>query len=395
MVWPAHGHAQAPAGDPLAPLLAALPTADLVLFPPPRPGQAPRLVFAALVKASPARVRSLLTDPAAYQRAVPAFVEAKILEERRAGGAAPDKRVAWEVEVPLWNLAGELWMRPRSDGAELELTRGDLAPGRYRLTAVPHGAHTVLRMEGHAAFGRANFATRRLAARSPLAEPAMSATAGYVLLRALALEAERTGSAPSPQRFPRGGIAAPAVGALDGARLARVLAAHPVGNAQAIAAVHRRSDGRLDRIELAAAVTASLTATTARLRDPEAWRALPGWRKLTVVTRRTDGSAEWEVDSSMPFVDFDAVWAVTPGPPFRAAAVRGDWTGGVLGWDLDPSSGPGPTIAVLSMHPRLERTGYMPRKFIEAEPLLEGGLALGLTYVNALSMLSPLGLAGQ
>ena len=42
--------------------------------------------------------------------------------------------------------------------------------------------------------GGANWVTRRLAARDPLAEPAMTATASYVLLKALAHEAGRSAS---------------------------------------------------------------------------------------------------------------------------------------------------------------------------------------------------------
>ena len=91
----------------------------------------------------------------------------------------------------------------------------------------------------------------------------------------------------------------------------------------------------------------------------------------------------------MPFVDFDAEWRVTTKPRFRAAGQGGDWRGAVMGWDL-LSAVPGATsgpVAVFSTHPRIDNTGYLPRRLIEAEPLLEHGLALGLAYVNAISLL--------
>ena len=47
-------------------------------------------------------------------------------------------------------------------------------------------------------------------------------------------------------------------------------------------------------------------------------------------------------------------------------------------------------MAVFSLHPRLETSGYIPRKFIEAEPLLEHGLSLGVAYVDAVSLLRTL-----
>ena len=51
-------------------------------------------------------------------------------------------------------------------------------------------------------------------------------------------------------------------------------------------------------------------------------------------------------------------------------------------------------MAVFSLHPRVETTGYLPRKLIEAEPLLEHGLALGLAYVDALALLAAVQPAG-
>ena len=47
-------------------------------------------------------------------------------------------------------------------------------------------------------------------------------------------------------------------------------------------------------------------------------------------------------------------------------------------------------MAVFSLHPRIETTGYLPRKLIEAEPLLEHGLAVGLAYVDAMALLRAL-----
>ena len=48
------------------------------------------------------------------------------------------------------------------------------------------------------------------------------------------------------------------------------------------------------------------------------------------------------------------------------------------------------TAAVLSMYPRLEKAGYIPRKSIESEPLLEHGLSLGVALVDAISLVRTL-----
>ena len=92
----------------------------------------------------------------------------------------------------------------------------------------------------------------------------------------------------------------------------------------------------------------------------------------------------------MPFVDFDALWLVATGPPFRAVAIGGDGRGAVLGWDVLETPARAGAMAVFSLHPRLEKAGYIPRKFIEAEPLLEQGLSLALAYVDAVAMIHAL-----
>jgi hypothetical protein len=362
--------------------LESLGGAELVLFDQMRAGQATRVWLAAEVRAPVARVRAVLGDPEAYRRAVPSFVGAEVIA-RRQTAAGSELRVAWELEVPLWNLTGKLWMRPRVDGVDLELTDGDLAPGLFELRVRPQGetpGASLLTIDARANVREANWATRRLAARSPVAEPAMTAAAAWVLLRALVLEAQR-GSTPDPRRFPTTPLFAPSPRTLDGEALAR--AARPfVSSGLVAAAVRSRSDGRLDRVEVACASTGTPQAVRAALAEPQRWHALPGWREIKALT-----PAAWQVKSNLPFVNIDAVWTIQPGTPFRAQATLGRIKGAVLGWDVagGPASSGG-TVAVFSLHPRLEKSGYIPRRFIEAEPLLEHGFALGLAYVDALSL---------
>lgn len=372
--------AAGPAAAPLpgAPALRALVTAaggaEVVVFDEPRPGQAPHVLAAALSRAPVTRFRSLLGDVAAYQRAIPSLRRAEV--RREEAGA---RLVSWEVEVPLWNLAGQLWMRPRGDAVVLDITEGDLAPGRARLEAQAGEEGTLLLVDFRANVREANFATRRLAARSPLAEPAMAATTAYVVLRALVLEAERAGAAPDPKRRPTAAPGAPPLDRLEGTALAKAAAAH--APALVTAAVRSRPDGRLAWVEVAVPSRVGPEAARRQLAEPQRWRALPGWRQIDVT------AAGWKVDTRFPFVDFDATWAVSPGPPLRAQATAGDTRGAVLGWDV---AAPGPTLAVFSFYPRIERTGYVARRFVEAEPLLEQGLSLGLAYVNAVALVRAL-----
>jgi hypothetical protein len=372
-----------PATSTLPAALASVPGADVVFFDEPRPGQPTPILCAALTKATPARLRAILLDPGAYQRAVPSFRRAEVIAQQ--GSAA---YVQWELEVPLWNLEGKLWLRPTADGVDLQLAEGDLAPGLFhvRIQESPKGA--VLSIEGHANMRDANWATRRLVKRSPLAEPAMTATATWVLLRALVLEAERPEGGVDPRRQPAAGPSPPALPALDGTALARMARGWlPAG--QVAAAVRVRPDGRLDRIEVASVAGFAAAAVRKALTEPTRWQSLPGWHAVKPLPAPPPAQT-WEVDSRFPFVDFDAVWSIRPGPPLRGLVVGGDARGAVLGWDVIDGARPNTAVAVFALHPRLETSGYIPRKFIQAEPLLEHGLSLGVAYVDAVSLLRTL-----
>jgi hypothetical protein len=372
-----------PAATALPPILDRLGGADLVIFDELHPPQATRIFLATRVRAPLERLQALMRDAAAYRRAIPSFRRADVVASR-----PPAVQVAWELEVPLWNLEGKLWLRPVDGGVDLLLAEGDLSPGLFELRARPAGDTLVLTIEARANVREANWVARRLARRSPLSEPAMTAAAAWVLLRALVLEAEHGPRAADPRRNPTAPLAPPAVQTLDGGPLGKTAALLP---ALVSAAVHCRPSGRLERIEVAVPVPGPAGRIRQAILDPQRWRALPGWHRVQPVAPLPHPS--WEVDSRMPFVDFDATWAVTAGPPFRAVAIGGDGRGAVLGWDL--LEGRAGTVAVFSLHPRLEKAGYIPRKFIEAEPLLEHGLSLGLAYVDAVSLMRTLPKAGQ
>ena len=74
---------------------------------------------------------------------------------------------------------------------------------------------------------------------------------------------------------------------------------------------------------------------------------------------------------------------------FTATVADGATRGAMFAWDVAPAHAGGGahrSVAVLSLYPRLETLGYVPRKFIAAEPLLEHGMSLAVGYADAMSM---------
>jgi hypothetical protein len=365
--------------------------ADVVLMSDPAAVRPAHMLLATRVAVSSERLRQVLVDPVSYGKAMPSFRRVEVMSRQTNGGMD----VAWELGVPLWNLEGKLRLRPRTDGADLELVEGDFAPGVFHLTAVRQVAgkaeRSLLVIEGHANVRDANVATRKLTQRSPLVEPAMTVAAVYVMLKSLARFAEVGLSAR-----PGAAMLAQEPLSIDGAQVGKVAQGGPQGSAL-LMAVRSRADGRLARVEVAQRVAAPVEQTTGKSLRPESFGALPGWKKLTLAGDNLDACTDpatlcWAVQDNMPLFSLDGTWKIRP-RPWRARMVAGDRMGALMGIDAVASATGAGTIVVLSEHPRLDRAGFVARKLIAAEPFLEHGLALALTLVDAV-LLGP-ALAGR
>ena len=246
------------------------------------------------------------------------------------------------------------------------------------------GGQSVLIIDGHANLGEANWAIRKLVHRSLLVEPAMTVAAAYVMLKALAGLAERG----SPARS-KAGMTAVDASSLDGAaagRAAKALTAQP----KVLAAVRSRADGRLARVEVAVPLGAAPEDASGKSLHPESFRELPGWKKVTpsgvcFEECKEPAATCWTVETNFPFFTLGGTWRLSP-QPWRARMVAGETKGAVLGLDFVPGQTRGRSTLVVSQHPRLDQAGYFPRKLIAAEPLLEHGMALALTIVEAVSL---------
>jgi hypothetical protein len=365
--------------------LDRLGNADLVVVGDPQGTRPVRVLLATRVSVPAEKVRRMLADAASYASAMPSFRRVDVVSRRERGPGVIDLELAWELEVPLWNLKGKLWLRPRPDGVDLELGQGDFAPGVFHITArEDKSGRTVLAMEGFANVRDANWATRRLARRSPLAEPAITVAATYVLLKALALQAERGRYAR-----PSAAMTAPDVSTLDGVPVGMVADSFAKPD-EVVAAVRSRSDGRLLRVEVAVQAASPAAAVSGRSTRPEIFRALPGWRKIVPVSEKPDECKDraalcWDVNTNLPFFTLDGIWKIWP-RPWRARAVDGDGKDAVMALDAIPAKIPDRAIVVLSAHPRMDKAGYVARKLIAAEPLLEHGLTLALTLVDVIAL---------
>jgi hypothetical protein len=274
----------------------------------------------------------------------------------------------------------------RDDAVELNLIEGAFAPGRVRLRAAPAAARagtTILVCTLQIDARASNWIFRRVARHDPWSETAMTAATAWVLARAMALRAETPPGATVAR--PTTPIRPPDARALDGAALgARALA--PLRAAGRVGLVRRAPDGRLAWASVAVPIPASPVAR-ARIATPESWQVFPGWKTVKRVARAIPGIAPpailFQVDDNVAFVDLDATWALAPGPTARATAVEGDIRGAALAWDILAGDDPGTSLAVLSTHPHLDAAGYVERRLMTAEPLLEHGVAIAMAYADA------------
>jgi hypothetical protein len=201
----AEGRSPLSSPDELSAALDVVGDADLVVLDDP--GRRPaHLRLATRVAAPVGHVRAMLVDLAAYRSALPALrrLEFEGTDKRHAGAGRPaEGMVAWELEVPLWNLEGKFWLQPTATGADLIVMEGDFSPGLVRLSATAElSGTTLLSIDASANLRDVNWITRRMVKRNALAEPGLAAAAFYVMLRALRLQAERVGDAQDVRRRP-------------------------------------------------------------------------------------------------------------------------------------------------------------------------------------------------
>jgi len=374
------GQARHADGAPDAELVAALDAAggaDVVAFELPAPPRTPHLRAATVTGASTATVLAVLADPGHYRALLPSLVRSEEIGRRGA-----TRVVAWELEIPLFNLSGTLELRPRAGGFELALTDGDFSPGRLVFDVAPRGdGRTTVTLDARLDVARSSFLLRHILARRAWGEPAALSAAAWVALRATTSRAEHPQDAAAFRlKTPP---AAPPPGQPDGRALSRPAFA-PLAAGGAAALVNLAPSGRLASVAVSVASREAPAALAARLAAPRSWRAFPGWRRVQPMPATATSAVTVIVEDAIPFVDFDATWraASPPGSPWWIAvegAARGAW----FGWEVFPSAST--TEAVLTMDPRLEATGSIPRRFIEAEPLLEQGMSLALAFVDAVS----------
>lgn len=373
-------------------LLGRLGDADLLLAHDPRTARPLRVLLATRVAARAELVRQVLLAPASYGKAMPSFRRVEVVSRRAQEGGRTDLQVAWELEVPLWNLEGKLWLRPRPHGVDIELMAGDFAPGLFHLTVHadqgPKPKRSILTIEGHANVRDANVATRQLVQRSPLAEPAMTVAATYVMLKSLARLAERGSFAR-----PSAALQVPEPFSLDGVKTGHAAMLRPQSVA-VLAAVRSRADGRLGRVEVVLPISSQAAKSLGVGPSPEVFAALPGGKEVTMAAKApavcTDPESPcWAVKTDLPLFSLDGTWKVRR-RPWRAHMVAGERKGALLGIDVLPSRSLAEALLVYSEHPRLDRAGYVARKLIAAEPYLEHGLALALTLIDAVSLVPAL-----
>ena len=384
-----------PTADEALSASAALGGADLMFMSNPAGDWPVRVMLASSVSASADKVQQVIRDPASYGTAIPSFKSVQVVSQQEREPGIIDTEVAWELEIPLRNLRGKLWLRPQPSGVDLVLTGGDFAPGLLQLRVRTDNSkqpRCLLTVEGSANMRDINWATRKIVARSGLAEPAITAAAVFVLAKSIAGLAQ----GESAER-PGAVLSAPQLSTLDGASLGKVFASL-VRDHGVWATIHSRADGRLSNVDVAVEVAAPVEKVQSRSLRAPTFGALPGWKKIALATDQSPpdeckdlSTLCWSVDNNLPVFSLSGTWKIWP-RPWRARMVTGDTRGAVMGIHLQPAASAAESVVVLSQHPRLDKAGFVARKLINAEPFLEHGLSLALTLMDAVALAPALAL---
>ncbi|MGF1469804.1 MAG: SRPBCC family protein, partial [Sandaracinaceae bacterium] len=253
------------------------------------------MVLMTEVRASPSVVASVVGDPAAYPRFMPAVSEVTVTERSAASTA-----FRWRWRTAVFSFAGRAFLTsypPPADrpeqGYRIELRRtsGDLGEGREVFRILPHGpGRSLLVHASRMDIRDANYLTRRVVGRNRSINRSVALAIATGTVLRTRLEAERR-AGRSPRPAPR--------------RDASSLRAPDV-DPRPLLGLLRRSDVLFIEVEGATfvqtAILSRIPKDEARVRtamlDPEAFTAGLSEATRVVATRRSpDGTAfDWVFD---------------------------------------------------------------------------------------------------
>ena len=128
----------------------------------------------------------------------------------------------------------------------------------------------------------------------------------------------------------------------------------------------------------------------ADVNSPKRWCQVGGCRRISgQQTNSEQATAVWTVDFRVPFVDLDAVWRLNQkANVIKATTIQGDTKGAHWTWQQMAAENQAAAPWRFAVTPRLEQSGYIPRKLIEAQPRLRTAMALGLSYYQGIALTS-------
>jgi len=299
---------------------------NLVLFP--EVGGAEAIETGLTTPAKAAALLRVLMDPPSYCRAVPSLVTCREISAVEESDGRWRRLVAWELEIPLSNLAGKLEAVPDADwmGVSLRFVSGDLAPGLLRFRWRAHsGGPTLVWASLTADLRGASWLLARLARRDPWTEPAMRATIVWIAAQALASwAAAPPGSSTAPR--PTGPMPPWSRDVREDAPTSDpTLASVALGGGSWLS-VARTPSGRLKVVQVARRWPGEATDPAPPLASEKAFGAWVGWNHLQVDAHARD-QAIVDVRDAVPFVDLSARWTISYGPPLVGEATSGATTG--------------------------------------------------------------------
>ena len=383
------GAADGPDGALTMALAAAVPvdgSSDVVLVQMPFTPRAPHVWAATPVAAPPAVVKAVLLDPPHYRAVVPGLVRTEVHAEAARAGSSPSSAQAprqmavdWELEVPLVNLSGRVAVRERGDGVEVEMLSGDLAPGRIRFTF-------AARRWRHAGGGRA---ARHRALQ--LVAPADHGLAAPWVSRPLSSPARTRHCGRWPYAPSTRPTRAPGVpGSHDTAAFvaprrqpARRSGPEPRAHGDRWVWSRARPPGGWPGWRWSSPVEKPIAFLAARLRDPDSCNAFPGWHTIRsaagALRGRSGGRRQPSFGRLRCHLDGRAGPLATMDGQRRRDARRPPRLGAVPG-RRPPHADGAPRLPAPGDH------GWLARRSVASEPLLEHALAAALAFADSTAM---------
>lgn len=356
---------------------------ELALIESNKDGTLRQLALVTVVRAPMDAMYRAISTTEEYTQFVPNVVKSDTVKQ-----VGETRWVAWELEVPLFNLTGtNAYTFHAPDAMDVETSSGDVRTGAWRWELFPLSENSTLAVEyAYSDVRDVNFVMRKLIAKNRTVEHGAVLSAATVFMKSAKARAEKRAGViaserPDVKKNPR---AVPLKSVREFATADDFAALAPLFDRGIVALVQSQPDGRLHQAVVFARTYAPPEKVYEIAAHPDRWdEFMPGVDECYAIEDVPDHVVyRMELDAPLLSINFKA--RMNRGPDWLSnSTLDGDLKNARFGWEFLPQP-EGRSLTIYYVNADLRRNSWVLRHLIDRDPFFEHGVnvAAGLLALN-------------